>query len=202
MKMEEIDLIERIIRHGLASLSEALYYYWPSAGKRNELPERNISTYVASSFIEKEFIVFTEANFPRDALRRIDFVAIDLHKDIMVVGESKKLHYPSDAEKMLGDIKRISKFKLSDEHEKPPDIKSTFGLLLATTWDENIFKWWESEDHSGKPTKGEKSDSWKELGEELDRPNVRCGSYLLGYDDKDKKYHTHKGLYALFPVNH
>ena len=60
--MDDIHKIERILRKGLASLSDSLFYDWPlpENDEDNEISEANLNIHIAYSFINSGFIVFSE----------------------------------------------------------------------------------------------------------------------------------------------
>ncbi len=186
--------IERIVRHAGLLMSESLWDYWPSEGD-NDIPERNISLYLAIAFHEKGFKCFAEGNWNDSTDKRIDFLAVNPETGIAVCGEFKKLYSAEKCQSMLDDFNRIQSFVPLEHCGK---YKPKFGILAATTFKPNIVKWWSTSDGEN-PSDHE---SWKLLYKHM--KDAYWGSVPLNSYDEDTKLEStekHYLLYAIFEIN-
>jgi hypothetical protein len=186
--------VERIVRHAGHLMSESLWDYWPTAGD-NDIPERNISLYLALAFYEKGFKCFTEGNWKDSTDKRIDFIAVHPDAGIAVCGEFKKLFSSEKCLNMLEDFKRVQSFEPLEHCGK---YKTKFGVLAATTFKTEIAEWWSTKDGKN-PFDNE---SWELLFEHM--KDAYWGSVPLNsYDEEIKLKNTEKHyfLYAIFEIN-
>ncbi len=144
--MDEHD-VARIVRCGGLYLAEALWEYWPPSG-RNEIPERNVSLHLARAFAERGFLCFAETN-PRDRTdERLDLLALHESRDALVMVESKRLYSPEQVEAMLTDAERICAYRPQDREADRIGSAARFGVLVATTWNDEAAAWWAATDGS------------------------------------------------------
>ena len=178
--------ILRMVRNAAQELSNSLFEYWPSEGDC-EISERNISIYLSSEFLKRDFKCFAEAHWNQSTKRKLDLFAVNFEKKISVICECKRLYDTEGMKSILNDIERIETFSPIEKDYDWGGFKK-YGLICATTWNKTIMEWWTGVNDSN-PTKHPiwESTNQKELS------HAQWESIILEVDNdcksENKKYH-------------
>ncbi len=189
--------VERIVRRGATYLGEALFNYWPAASPKHDMLERNISMHVARAFSENGFQVYTEVPWPdsEEEKKRLDLLAIDPARGIDVRVEAKRLFDANEIAALKEDLDRMPTFRVNAE----AGSTRHFGVLVGTTWDEEIAQWWAAKD--GRCLR--EGTHWRAL---YDHPLLKSAwtgcCVLHAYDDGTEIARTdfHYLLYGVFEI--
>lgn len=189
------DLVQ-IIQRSSESLSESLKYFWPSIGG-NEITERNISLYLGEKLINAGYLIFAEVPFPETPANHIDLLAINFDKKVVIAIECKRIHDSNKAKETYNDIKRIESFNiLKSGLKKDLNSYEYYGIIVASTWKENISTWWKPEIYQT-PQGFRFKEPWECLSQTFkNKETTKCiGSILLQH--KHPKWEKHWLLYAV-----
>jgi len=182
--------LQKIIKTGLFSLADSLASYWPAYGDAG-ISERNLTAHVANAFLTNGFDVFFEVPLSENAKgKRIDCLFLSYEHKLIVVCESKRLYGVEKAEGIINDIEKINNFELQDEEI---EIESSYGLILADTWDGKIARWWISEEETGLEKKDQR---WKKLSKIIEK--AEFDSITLYHENEQD---VHKALFALWHLS-
>jgi len=204
----KISTIDKAVKRGCDDLGNALSHYWPGKERNgkilgNEMSERNISFYVARSLSATEFYIFMEPSFNSSnptGDRSLDFLAVHQKHKCVIAAEAKRLYSSQMAGAIVADFIRIERFNIawSDVYRLPN--KPTHGLILATTWQENIAEWW-IDPKKQVPSSKMAIENWRELRSKLARRRV--GREKLQCDASlPDGWKQHYALYAIFGLGH
>lgn len=141
-------------------LARDLERFWPSHG-RNEMGEANLTIHAMRACADFGMATFGEVPVLRDAIPngRIDGFAFD---DELALGlECKRLYSAEKAAQLAGDLLRLRTCHVPTSESCPlPASKHTVACVLASTWDLEITRWWDSLE--GIPKSGG-ADGWESL---------------------------------------
>jgi hypothetical protein len=183
--------LQKIIKTGLLSLANSLSSYWPAYDDLG-ISERNLSVHVASAFINSGFDAFFEVPLSEDdKKKKIDSLFISYEHKLFVATESKKLYGVGKAKEITDDIIRIEEFVLQDDDI---EIQTSYGLILAETWEPDIAAWWIS-DEDYEDIDGFDAKRWITLGNMMEKAEVEA---ITLYHESEQS--VHKALYALWPI--
>lgn len=206
--------VERLVRKAGVLLSESLFYYWPVANK-NEIPELNITHHLSSVFLSAGLYIYGQSLLKDQG--HIDLLALEPLKGYEIRVEVKKLYSADCAQKIVMDIHRLCDFSLIQDHlaeDIQKRLKKTknkpMGLIVATTWDDNIADWWCNSENEEIP-KGKTSEKWKDLHNKLTNDQLKIWGGVLLSDgllegrksrhncpEENINHHTHRLLYAIY----
>lgn len=178
-------LIENIIYEGYSSLARSLQWFYPakmsSNGKYvNNLSESLFVTNLASAFIQNKFYAYTEVQYNDNcnSNKRIDLVALDPYRQILVMLEAKTNYESPDG--ILQDYERLKCGNIlrCNRHirEGLYDFSgyTIFKVLSFASLDVAIRNWWiqfykmDSKDiiplNRQKAKKAKTTESWSKLG--------------------------------------
>lgn len=148
--------VEGIVRSCASTLSEALHVYWPTAGA-NEMAERNLSLHLAGACQRAGFHVYGEGNRQGVTNERFDLIGVSPSARTLIVAECKRLMKKQGAAGMAGDVSRIQTFKMhsGDDYVHPAlEVVHRFGVVMATTWEEEFARWFLEGENYPDPDQG------------------------------------------------
>jgi hypothetical protein len=179
--------IEAIVRRGFSHLAESIYWYWPARGN-NEIAERNQTLHAGRAFAEAGFVVSAECSNGEGG--HLDMLALHIERRTLVTAEAKRLYSPMGAKGLATDFDRQLRFDLFSEFSTP-EVDVRYRVLLATTWNGEVRKWWAEKERPNQP-EGRREGGWDELGKALKLG--RAGDMILGSSTDDKLQY---GLYLI-----
>jgi hypothetical protein len=186
--------VEQIVRRAACYLSEAVLTYWPSL-KKNEIPERNAVVQLGRAFGERSYQVYAECNLGDSNKEHIDLFALNLSSSIQVAVEAKKLDSTDKLRPLVNDRRRVSEFWPAN---LDLELRHKLGVLVATTWRQDIADWWTCSDGKKNPTEHPLWDQLYDGPEMEDSTWGRCqlNGYAIENQEKNTRYHYL--LYAIF----
>ena len=191
-------VIEKAIISGFEEYSETLDLYWPSPSEIAGNTEACGLFYVASALRTIGFTIFSECPDAGDHQKHIDFLGINKKTQTIIGVEGKRLYSGEKAVEISNDIQRLINFKLNEDELDLDDISQQFRVIIATTWNDSIAKWWKSDDL--RPD-GFSAEGWEILYNTWDKSIPIDASYdvvdLYSDNDTGENYY---GLYLLFPI--
>ncbi|WP_437743337.1 hypothetical protein WMF39_48950 [Sorangium sp. So ce1504] len=138
--------IRQVVRAGLSRLMGATNELWP--GMDRQLPERNLSLYVAREFVDRDYTTLTE--WPLNRNEHIDLLAYRSAERAMVLLESKRAWGRSQELSCLwNDMERLEQAAAClDAWTSAPsspaawqriDPGAVFGVVLVSSTDATTF---------------------------------------------------------------
>jgi hypothetical protein len=138
--------IRQLVGAGMSRLMGATDVLWP--GMDRQLPERNLSLYVAHEFISRDYTTLTEWPLGRD--ERLDLVAYRPVDRVMVLLESKRAWGRSqEINSLWADAERLERAATTmdawtSEPSAPTQWKratpdAVFGVVLVSSTDVTAF---------------------------------------------------------------
>lgn len=138
--------IRQVVRAGLFRLMKATNVLWP--GTDRQLPERNLSLYVAHEFVSRDYTVLAE--WPLNRNEHIDLVTYRPTDRVMVLLESKRAWGRSqelnclwnDAERLELAASRLDAWTSapsSPTQWQRVNPAAVFGVVLASSTDATSF---------------------------------------------------------------
>jgi hypothetical protein len=192
--MSSIDhwTVARLVRRAANLMAESLWEYWPSNGK-NEIPERNVTLHLGLALQQAGYRLYAEAHAKDATDLRVDLLAFNPEHKVTVVAECKRLYSPQKCAEMAEDLERLRSFIPREAYLG----SKSFGVLAATTWQDDIVKWWSTAD-AAPPTE---HPAWKKLHDGMKAARAHRGSVVLQtYEENSalSDHRFHHFLYAVF----
>lgn len=187
--LTEMEKIEKIIRKGLFSMSEAIYQHWPHTedNTENEISEANITIHLAHALINAGYSTFAEYRINEN--EHYDLKAVCPDKTHHIILESKRF-LKSDETSMVYDLQRML--------DEPKGDVPVYGVAACLTQNINVHDWWVDPDRGEYP-KNCSSNVWKELHDFIGSKQVNCISFPLSYQTYEVE--CYMALYGIFEIH-
>lgn len=198
-----IHQIEFLVREGAYSLANHLETYWPAEWDTEnetgyEVREANTVLHLSHALSRAGFLTYAEVPHARDsgAASRFDLVATNLADNTWLVVEVKRAYANAKSlDSITRDLERIvERWRGVGMIHQP---EAVFGLLVATTWQADLAKWWSDSDKHP----NSKIDAWwsNRVARVTESKQSVWGSIAFS-SYFSKNYPHHYLLYAIFPL--